>query len=85
MKAHNMTEDVQFWKWISLNTVAIVTDTTIYHWGMEGRVYSWFACWNLIIKQPSLFGSEQFSNCDLAAILYLSNFVIFTRLKIKAK
>ena len=35
-----MTEDVQFWKWISLNTVAIVTDTTIYHWGMEGRVYS---------------------------------------------
>ncbi|XP_018523305.2 clathrin heavy chain 1, partial [Lates calcarifer] len=26
MKAHTMTDDVTFWKWISLNTVALVTD-----------------------------------------------------------
>ena len=32
MKAHNMTDDVTFWKWISLNTIALVTDTAVYHW-----------------------------------------------------
>ncbi len=37
MKAHNMTEDVQFWKWISINTVALVTDNACYHWSMEGE------------------------------------------------
>lgn len=31
-----MTEDVTFWKWISVNTVALVTDTAVYHWTMEG-------------------------------------------------
>lgn len=36
MKAHTMTEDVTFWKWISLNTVALVTDNAVYHWSMEG-------------------------------------------------
>lgn len=36
MKAHTMTDDVTFWKWISLNTVALVTDSAVYHWSMEG-------------------------------------------------
>ncbi|CAB4018443.1 clathrin heavy chain 1 isoform X2, partial [Paramuricea clavata] len=36
MKAHNMTEDVTFWKWISVNTVALVTDAAVFHWSMEG-------------------------------------------------
>ena len=36
MKAHTMTEDVTFWKWISVNTVALVTDTAVFHWPMEG-------------------------------------------------
>lgn len=31
-----MTEDVVFWKWISLNTLALVTETAVYHWSMEG-------------------------------------------------
>lgn len=31
-----MTEDIMFWKWISVNTVALVTDTAVYHWSMEG-------------------------------------------------
>ncbi|KAI8117801.1 Clathrin heavy chain [Lucilia cuprina] len=35
MKAHTMTEDVVFWKWISLNTLALVTETSVYHWSME--------------------------------------------------
>ncbi|XP_044261682.1 clathrin heavy chain [Tribolium madens] len=36
MKAHTMSEDVIFWKWISLNTLALVTETSVYHWSMEG-------------------------------------------------
>lgn len=36
MKAHTMVEDVVFWKWINVNTVALVTDTAVFHWGMEG-------------------------------------------------
>ncbi|XP_031427032.1 clathrin heavy chain 1, partial [Clupea harengus] len=36
MKAHTMTDDVMFWKWISVNTIGLVTDTAVYHWSMEG-------------------------------------------------
>ncbi|CAH1394339.1 unnamed protein product [Nezara viridula] len=36
MKAHTMTDEVVFWKWISLNTLALVTETSVYHWSMEG-------------------------------------------------
>lgn len=36
MKAHVMSEDVVFWKWISLNTLALVTENAVYHWSMEG-------------------------------------------------
>ena len=31
-----MTEEVVFWKWISLNSLALVTETSVYHWSMEG-------------------------------------------------
>ncbi|KAF7278693.1 hypothetical protein GWI33_008071 [Rhynchophorus ferrugineus] len=36
MKAHTMNEDVIFWKWISPNTLALVTESCVYHWSMEG-------------------------------------------------
>ncbi|KAJ8263472.1 hypothetical protein COCON_G00159290 [Conger conger] len=36
LKAHTMTEEVMFWKWISVNTVALVTETAVFHWSMEG-------------------------------------------------
>lgn len=36
MKAHTMTDDILFWKWINVNTIAMVTETAVYHWGMEG-------------------------------------------------
>ena len=36
MKAHVMTDDVIFWKWISLTTIALVTETSVYHWSIEG-------------------------------------------------
>ena len=37
MKAHTMTDDVIFWKWINLKTVALVTETSVYHWSVEGK------------------------------------------------
>ena len=36
MKAHNMTEDVVFWKWLTPSLVGLVTDQTVYHWTIEG-------------------------------------------------
>lgn len=36
MKAHTMTDDVIFWKWISPNTLALVTESSVFHWSMEG-------------------------------------------------
>jgi clathrin heavy chain len=37
MKEHDMKEPVLFWKWISASTVAIVTNSAVYHWSMEGQ------------------------------------------------
>jgi len=36
MKTYNMTEDCIFWKWVNVNTIGIVTETSVYHWTMEG-------------------------------------------------
>lgn len=36
MKAYNITEECVFWKWISVNTIGIVTEQAVYHWSMEG-------------------------------------------------
>ena len=39
MKTHQMVDDVIFWKWVNLNTIALVTKTSVYHWSMEGESY----------------------------------------------
>lgn len=31
MKAHTLTEDVIFWKWISVNIIGLVTESSVYH------------------------------------------------------
>ncbi|OIW04377.1 hypothetical protein TanjilG_32569 [Lupinus angustifolius] len=36
MKSHQMTEQVVFWKWITPKTLGIVTQTSVYHWSIEG-------------------------------------------------
>jgi len=36
VKATTMNEDVVFWKWITVNTLGLVTDACVYHWSMEG-------------------------------------------------
>jgi len=37
MKSHSLPEEVIFWKWISINTIGMVTDSAVYHWSMEGE------------------------------------------------
>ncbi|CAH7670842.1 clathrin, heavy polypeptide [Phakopsora pachyrhizi] len=32
VKSHLMSEDVTFWKWINDSTLAIVTETSVFHW-----------------------------------------------------
>ena len=34
LKSTVMAEDVAFWKWISVDTLALVTDTSVYHWNV---------------------------------------------------
>jgi hypothetical protein len=36
VKACTLPEDVTFWRWISNSTVALVTDTAVFHWSIEG-------------------------------------------------
>jgi len=36
MKSHQMTDTINFWKWISSNSIAIVTADAVYHWSMDG-------------------------------------------------
>jgi hypothetical protein len=36
MKSFDMPEAVTFWKWINTNTIAIVTQGSVYHWSMDG-------------------------------------------------
>lgn len=38
MKFYIMTEDVIFWKWISVNIVVFVIDVCVYYWSMEGNI-----------------------------------------------
>lgn len=52
MKSYNMTDDVVFWRWISVNTVALVTETSVFHWAMEGlyNIDLLSKCYNSFIK-----------------------------------
>ena len=50
MKAHNLTEDVTFWKWINVNTIGLVTETGVFHWSMEGDAF--FHIFNFTQCQP---------------------------------
>ena len=38
LKSHKLGDDekVAFWRWISPNTIAIVTSTSVFHWDMQG-------------------------------------------------
>ena len=36
MKSHAMPVPVQFWRWVSPNTIALVTSSSVFHWSIEG-------------------------------------------------
>lgn len=36
MKSHAMPTAVQYWRWTSPNSIALVTDTSVFHWSIEG-------------------------------------------------
>ncbi|KAJ1548234.1 hypothetical protein HK096_008280 [Nowakowskiella sp. JEL0078] len=36
VKSHEMSEEVVFWKWITNNSLGVVTATSAFHWSMEG-------------------------------------------------
>ncbi|KAK9014570.1 hypothetical protein V6N11_005724 [Hibiscus sabdariffa] len=36
IKSHQMPEPVVFWKWISAKTLGLITQTSAYHWSIEG-------------------------------------------------
>jgi len=36
LKSHMNAEDVVFWKWINEQSVGLVTETSVYHWNLDG-------------------------------------------------
>lgn len=38
IKSHKMPDDkvVQFWSWISPNTIGLITETEVFHWSIDG-------------------------------------------------
>ncbi|OAJ39008.1 hypothetical protein, variant [Batrachochytrium dendrobatidis JEL423] len=36
IKAHAMNDDVVFWKWVTPKMLGLVTETSVYHWSLEG-------------------------------------------------
>lgn len=36
MKSHNMPAPVTYWRWVSPNSIALVTATSVFHWSIEG-------------------------------------------------
>ena len=38
VKAHQNAEEVVFWKWVNEKTIALVSETAVYHWSIEGEL-----------------------------------------------
>ena len=56
MKAYNAPEDVVFWKWISVNTIALVTESAVYHWSMEGKNVTQCLSTGIVGRSKSIVG-----------------------------
>ena len=68
-----MTEEVIFWKWITVNIIGLVTDQACYHWAMEGEfpflhtlysvrhgVADASSCWFQKVRKLTLSVKEKF-------------------------
>ena len=56
LKSCTMSEDVVFWKWISVDTLALVTDQAIYHWNIYDPAQTQPA--RLYDRNPNLAGAQ---------------------------
>ncbi|ETN80473.1 hypothetical protein NECAME_09145 [Necator americanus] len=54
VKAHQNAEDIIFWKWINEKTIALVSETAVYHWSIEGEA----APTKMFDRHQSLAGSQ---------------------------
>lgn len=37
LKAHQMAENIEFWRWIGTSQLALVSANSVYHWSIEVR------------------------------------------------
>jgi clathrin heavy chain len=49
MKSHAMPVPVQYWRWITPNTIALVTSDAVFHWSIEGADIPRLVWQNLIL------------------------------------
>ncbi|KAK6027190.1 clathrin propeller repeat-containing domain protein, partial [Ostertagia ostertagi] len=54
VKAHQNAEEIIFWKWINEKTIALVSETAVYHWSIEGES----APTKMFERHQSLAGSQ---------------------------
>lgn len=66
VKATTTNEDVVFWKWINVNTLGLVTETSVFHWSMEGEY---------------LFYREQIEVCNQCYVPAIDNKGVFPHAK----
>lgn len=36
MKSYNVPEPLIYWRWVTPNTIALITANGVYHWSIEG-------------------------------------------------
>lgn len=56
LKSTTMNEDIVFWKWISLTSLGLVSDTSIYHWNVFDE--SQIAPVKMFDRNPNLTGCQ---------------------------
>ena len=54
MKSYAMPVPVTFWKWISPNSIALITATDVFHWSIEGDA----APVKVFDKNPAIAASQ---------------------------
>jgi len=62
MKSHNMPAPVTFWRWISPNSIALVTATSVFHWSIEGDS----APVKIFDRNPALTDGNQIINYQVS-------------------
>ena len=66
LKSHTMNEDVQFWKWVGVDTIGLVTESAVYHWnvmdqGDSGPVKMFDRNANLNVREGGKKGPSEHS------------------------